>query len=161
MIFALYTGQRLGDLAKLRWTAIDLEAREIRLTTDKTGRHQKIPIRRPLMSFVRTLKKPSNLDSPLHPGADSLVSRQGKPGTLSRQFYDIMAVAGLVSERPHRKREGNDDSRRRTASDLTFHSFRHTLTSMLKNAGVSASIAEEIVGHDVTARKLAGGWNEL
>jgi len=148
VIFGLYTGQRLGDLARMRWTAIDLESKEIRLTTNKTGRHQKIPICRPLMAHIESLDKPIESDAPLHPEADTLVSRQGKPSTLSRQFHDIMSITGLVSKRPHRKRSGEDESKMRVASDLTFHSFRHTLTSMLKNAGVSASIAEEIVGHD-------------
>jgi integrase len=36
----------------------------------------------------------------------------------------------------------------RRMSDLTFRGLRHTLTSMLKNAGVSSSVAEDIVGHD-------------
>jgi integrase len=148
VLFGLYTGQRLGDLARLRWTAIDFTSKEIRFTTDKTDRNQKIPICKPLMSHIESLKKPERLDAPLHPEAFDLVTRQGKPSTLSRQFHDLMSKAGLVTKRPHRKLERDDESRRRVASDLTFHSFRHTLTSMLKNAGVSASIAEEIVGHD-------------
>lgn len=31
---------------------------------------------------------------------------------------------------------------------VSFHSLRHTTTSLLKNAGVSPAIAEEFVGHD-------------
>lgn len=148
VLFGLYTGQRLGDIARLRWTAVDLESKEIRFSTNKTDRHQKIPICGPLMTHIESLKKPDKPDAPLHPEADELVTQQGKPSTLSRQFHDIMSGAGLVSKRPHRKSNGEDDGRRRVASALTFHSFRHTLTSMLKNAGVSAAIAEEIVGHD-------------
>ena len=148
VLFALYTGQRLGDLARLRWTAIDLDSKEIRFSTDKTDRNQKIPICKPLMSHIGSLEKPEKSDVPLHPEAFDLVARQGKPSTLSRQFHDLMSKAELVIKRPHRKQEKEDKSRRRVASALTFHSFRHTLTSMLKNAGVSSSIAEEIVGHD-------------
>jgi integrase len=148
VLFGLYTGQRLGDLARLQWTAIDFESAEIRFTTDKTGRNQKIPICAPLMSHIKSLEMPKSSDTPLHPEAFDLVNRQGKPSTLSRQFHDLMSNAGLVTKRPHRKKEKDGDSRRRSASGLTYHSFRHTLTSMLKNAGVSASIAEEIVGHD-------------
>lgn len=148
VIFGLYTGQRLGDLARMSWAELDVEAMEIRLTTRKTGRHQKIPICKPLMSHIESLSRPVVASSPLHPESFDLITRQGKPSTLSRQFHDLMSKAGLVTKRPHRKQEKEDKSRRRIASDLTFHSFRHTLTSMLKNAGVSASIAEEIVGHD-------------
>lgn len=148
VLFGLYTGQRLGDLARMRWAAIDLVANEIRLTTRKTGRHQKIPICRPLRRFIDSLDRSVRSDAPVHPEADELVNKQGKPGTLSRQFHDLMAKAGLVSKRPHRKSGRESANNARRASELTFHSFRHTLTSMLKNAGVSASIAEEIVGHD-------------
>lgn len=148
VLFGLYTGQRLGDLARMKWAAIDLENNEIRFTTGKTGRHQKIPICKPLLTHIETLTKPAILNSPVHPESFDLVARQGKPSTLSRQFHDLMSKTGLVTKRPHRKQEKEDKSRRRAASDLTFHSFRHTLTSMLKNAGVSPAIAEEIVGHD-------------
>lgn len=43
--------------ARLSWDQIDLEAREIRLQTNKTGRHQKIPIPPPLMKHIKVLRK--------------------------------------------------------------------------------------------------------
>lgn len=42
--FGLYTGQRLGNLARLRWSQIDLESDEIRLTTGKTNKRLLLPI---------------------------------------------------------------------------------------------------------------------
>lgn len=148
VVFGLYTGQRLGDLARLVWSEVDLDSREVRFTTRKTGRHQKIPICEPLLRHVRSLPTPVNPGVPVHPEAYDLVASQGKASTLSRQFHDIMSKAGLVAKRPHRKGDRAEGNRMRAPSDLTVHSFRHTLTSMLKNAGVSASVAEEIVGHD-------------
>ena len=148
ILFGLYTGQRLGDLARMRWSAVDLESMEIRFATRKTGRNQKIPICRPLLMHIESLDFRGKLQDPIHPRAFELQETQGKPSTLSRQFHDLMSKVGLVSKRPHRKKQREESNRRRVASDLTFHSFRHTLSSMLKNAGVSASIAEEIVGHD-------------
>src|SRR5262249_35034498 len=38
ILFGLYTGQRLGDLARLTWENIDLQRDEIRFVTSKTGR---------------------------------------------------------------------------------------------------------------------------
>jgi integrase len=46
--FGLYTGQRLGDLARLTWSQIYLERDEIRLTTRKTDKQLLIPIALPL-----------------------------------------------------------------------------------------------------------------
>jgi integrase len=42
--FGFYTGQRLGDLAVLRWSNIDLAKDEIRFVTAKTGRRMIIPL---------------------------------------------------------------------------------------------------------------------
>jgi integrase len=39
-------------------------------------------------------------------------------------------------------------SRTREASELSFHSLRHSAVTMLKAAGVSDFIAREIVGHE-------------
>jgi len=148
VMFGLYTGQRLGDLASLRWHDVDLTAGEIRFTTRKTGRAQKIPIAPALKKHIARLERPARPNTPVHPDARKSVEVQkGSVSTLSRQFHDAMAKAGLVPKRMHRKREDKIESKR-NMSDLTFHGLRHTLTSMLKNAGVSSAVAEEIVGHD-------------
>ena len=42
--------------------------------------------------------------------------------------------------------------RERETSKISFHSLRHTTTSLRKNAGVSPAIAEEFVGHGPTSR---------
>jgi integrase len=52
--FGLYTGQRLADLAALRWTQIDLERDEIRLATRKTAKSCLFRLRRP---YTNTWKR--------------------------------------------------------------------------------------------------------
>ena len=42
-------------------------------------------------------------------------------------------------------------SRRRKVNEISFHSLRHTATSLLKRAGVSESVAMDIIGHDSAA----------
>ena len=74
----------------------------------------------------------------------------GGSGTLSRQFGEILARAGLVTRKPHRK-TGKGRDARRTSGGLSFHCLRHTATSLLKNAGVSDVVAREIIGHDSEA----------
>lgn len=149
ILFGLYTGQRLGDLATLKWEQIDIKNKEILLTTRKTLRHQKIPICSPLLSHIKSLPKPSTQVEPVHPKAESIFVSQGRSGMLSRQFYELLAKAGLVAKKSHHhKGKSGGRSARHTLSRITFHSLRHTTTSLLKNAGVSPSIAEEFVGHD-------------
>jgi integrase len=38
ILFGLCTGQRLGDIATLRWNDLDLARGELRLSTRKTGK---------------------------------------------------------------------------------------------------------------------------
>jgi integrase len=149
ILFGLYTGQRLGDLARLTWANVDLRQKEISLSTSKTGRQQIIPFAPALLRHIKTLPPGENLSQPLHPHAYASVQRSGKVGTLSRQFYELMAMAGLVPAKRHRAAEGsNGRSGVRRVSEISFHSFRHTATSLMKNAGVSPAIVQDIVGHE-------------
>ena len=48
ILFGLYTGQRLADVATLRWSNVDLVKGEIRLRTRKTDKVMILPIAAPL-----------------------------------------------------------------------------------------------------------------
>ena len=61
-----------------------------------------------------------------------------------------MVTAKIVEARPHVK-SGDGRAAKRAASVLSFHSLRHTATSMLKNAGVSDSVTMDIIGHESAA----------
>ena len=54
IVFGLYTGQRLGDLASLTWANVDLQRGEIRLVTRKTGKTLNLPIAAPLRKHLAT-----------------------------------------------------------------------------------------------------------
>ena len=89
-------------------------------------------------------------NAPVHPVAARTLDKgkgDGKVNQLSRQFGELLARAGLREARSHAKRTDRT-SERREANALSFHSLRHTATSMMKNAGVSASIVQDIIGHD-------------
>jgi integrase len=149
ILFGLYTGQRLGDIARMQWDQVDLDAGEVRFQTSKTGRFQKIPIPPPLLKHIKSLPKPAHGQVPLHEQAEEITVTQGKTGSLSIQFHKIMSDAGIVEKKKHRKKKAEPDGKvHRAESRVSFHSLRHTTTSLLKNAGVSPAIAEEFVGHD-------------
>ena len=61
-----------------------------------------------------------------------------------------LVQAGLAKPRTH-KATGKGRSASRTISELSFHSLRHTATSLLKNSGVSDAVARDIIGHDSEA----------
>jgi integrase len=152
VMFGLYTGQRLGDLAGLTWDNIDTTNGELLIITGKTDRSMSIPLAVPLANHISTMPAGDKPGAPLFTGIHATLKASGT-GTLSRQFYEILATAGLVKAKTHKIVKGTGKGRdaRRTSGGLSFHCLRHTATSLLKNAGVSDVVAREIIGHDSEA----------
>lgn len=144
----LYLGQRLGDLAILTGRKVDLVEKLVSFRSQKTGRDMVIPIAEPLLAELRRLypKKP---DDPIFPKA-YVTKREsdGESRRLSADFHKLLVKADLVKERPKDKNSGRGHSVRRTVSPLSFHSLRHTATTMLKKAGVPESVVRDIIGHE-------------
>ncbi|MGA8655133.1 MAG: site-specific integrase [Chthoniobacterales bacterium] len=147
ILFGLYTGQRLADVATVRWGNVDLVRGEIRLTTRKTDKVMILPIAAPLRRYLEGLPSTDDLSTPLHPRAFAVVERQGKSGGLSRQFIDLLADAGIREKQAHRSR-GIGRSAQRQAAGLSFHSLRRTATTLLHEAGVPAAVVQSLIGHD-------------
>jgi integrase len=122
ILFGLYTGQRLADVATLTWDHVDLSRNEIRLKTRKTAKRLTIPIAAPLRTHLDSLAVAGECGSPIHRRAFGTMRRQGKSGNLSNQFSDILAKPGLRQKAPHKGRGA-----RITSYELRFHSLRHYL----------------------------------
>jgi integrase len=150
ILFGLYSGQRLGDIATLKWNNIDLVHRELRLSTRKTDKTMILPLAEPLRKHIALLSQPGHPLSPIHPNAFDLVERQRKTGHLSNQFADLLAAAGLRPSRNH-KSTGKGRGSRRDVQPLSFHSLRRTATTLLHEAGVPAAVARALIGHDSEA----------
>jgi integrase len=147
-----FTGQRLKDVAMLTWANVDLERKEIRLATSKTGRRQVVPIAKPLLEFLERLPAGDNPRAPLFPTAAPLALRAGGTSMLSQQFHGLMVAAGLVPARPAKHRSSGRGRRAaRELNDVSFHSMRHTATSLFKALGVSESVTRDIIGHESAA----------
>jgi integrase len=232
VLFGLYTGQRLGDLARLTWGNIDLAGDHgrgvLRLVTGKTHRSQSIPLHSALREYLLELNAGTHPSTALFPRAAAAVAAAGgKTGTLSNQFANVLAAAGLREKASHLStREGRAQVLARVygvavltlqrwiavgdaAGDtcpvahpvalvswwarvkkrppsagilaaasrypagvpdvpsevigrggagmkkevvrVSFHSLRHTATSMLKAAGIAASVVMDLIGHDDAA----------
>ena len=151
--FGLYSGQRLGDLARLTWSNVDLDRDEIRFVSRKTGRTMIIPIAPQLREEIENhLPAGDDPHQPLHPRAFASVGSSGAVKTLSRQFRELLADAGLVQKKAHRTTEaapGRDGPRE--LSQISFHSLRHTATSLMKNSGVNAAVVMDLIGHESAA----------
>jgi integrase len=154
VLAGLYTGQRLSDLALLRWENVDLARSEIALTTRKTNRRVLIPIAAPLLDHLLKIPASDDAKAFVFPRAAAQLkrSREEHSGGLSNQFREILFSAGLVQRRSHKKaKDGGGRAARRRSSEISFHSLRHTATSLLKSAGVPQSVVMDIVGHESKA----------
>jgi integrase len=143
VLFGLYLGQRLADIATLDWSAIDRKRNEIRITTGKTGKLLILPLAKPLRRHIQTLP---NGTGPVHPRACAIVGSHGRTAQLSNQFTEILARASLRAHQSHQSR-GIGREGKRASSALSFHSLRHTTVSMLRDAGVPQSVAMGFAGH--------------
>src|SRR5436190_3814656 len=71
VLFGLYIGQRLGDLARLTWRSINLETGEIAFTAGKTGRRIVLPLMPPLIDYLSELPSSDNPDAFIFPRSAS------------------------------------------------------------------------------------------
>jgi integrase len=142
VLFGLYLGQRLGDLAKLTWRAVNFETGDIAFTTRKTGRR----IVQPLVDYLSALPASDNPNAYIFPNS----AKHKRTASLSNQFREILVDAGLVEPREY-KTTKKGRSHAREASEISFHSLRHSTVTMLKASGLSDVFAREIVGHESAA----------
>ena len=151
MIFTgLYSGgQRLGDICTLRVRQIDLAGGVVHFTTDKTGRQVEAPIVAPWRADLAKRVKRKAAEAYVFPrAARTHTMADGRPVDVSKSFRRLLHKIGLA---PKVGPRAGAIKGRRVAQAYSFHSFRHTATSMLKNAGVSDSVTRDIVGHESVA----------
>ena len=140
ILTAFYIGARLSDVANLRWQNVDLvsEIKTIRFHPRKGGGEVVTVVHPALEDYLLSLAAPKSDDAFLFP---SLAQRNA--GTLSNLFRKIMDRAH-VEHREVRKRIAKGG---RSVSALSFHSLRHSFSSILANAGVSEERRMALTGH--------------
>jgi integrase len=140
ILLAFYTGQRLLDCANLRWRDVDLvsDIKTIRFAVRKTGAEVITVVHPALEDFLLSLPTAKSDDEYVFP---MLAGRRASP--LSKQFGELIALAnierGVIRERT--------TFGGRSVSSLSFHSLRHSFSSLLANAGVSEERRMALVGH--------------
>jgi len=146
-----YTGQRLGDLVRLRWCDIDTANYRIQFQTSKTGRVVLIPLEKYVLDRLVGPRKNAPPDAPLFPKAFAEIQKaNGDTRRLSGQFYELLVKCSLAEKRA-KANTGKGHTARRKTNPLSFHCLRHTTTSELKNTGATDAIAGDIVGFDTEA----------
>ena len=137
---ARYTGQREMDIFNLTWEQIDLSGDgKIEFHIQKTknrGRYKHI------QPFI--FQRLRNYLNSLPDKHGRLFKFKKKQSTLSTEFHDILLRLQIV-KKP--EPESQPIGKRKHKSDLTFHSFRKTLSHDMKEMGYSADFRAEFIGH--------------
>lgn len=135
-LLGIFTGSRISELAQLQVADIDTDSviPQVSITDEGTGQQVKtdssirsLPIHSELIS-LGFLEYVSDMRSAGHTRLFPLIKmRAGKPGAFFSRWFN------------ENKPEGLPD----------FHSFRHTVRSVLAEAGVSEPVMDRITGHKV------------
>lgn len=152
VLFAYYTGQRLGDIVTLKWDDFDgihdSSTAVLKLVSKKQDRVTRIPLSAPLFAWLGKVKAVRTPKYPIfHDANESFKKNNNKTAALSKQFRAILVQLGYVEKRERKMFEKGRHAARKL-DPLSFHSFRHSLTSHLHEIGAEAGVVQDIVGHD-------------
>jgi integrase len=140
---AYYCAMRLGDATGMTWGAIDFEKKTLTFTPRKTRRKSPKPITLPihpaLMDHLLGLSLPEDPAALITPE----LQRLGTNWTSRIFTAKILPLAGIDPKRT----DPGSDNKGRKVSQLSFHSFRHSLASHLAAAGVTPELRMKITGH--------------
>jgi integrase len=146
VLMGLFTGARLSDVVNMTWDAVDLPEKTIRFVPRKTRRKTRgkavtVPMHPQLEAYLLNLPSPDRGTASVFPALAGRTS--GGNRGLSNTFRKLLEEAGIPRElcRPSKGKTG------RAVSKLTFHSLRHSFTSLMANDGTSQEIRRRLVGH--------------
>lgn len=147
VMLGAYTGQRLGDIVCLKWG--DLSQSGTSFISRKTGRAMSIPVVHPMaLQWLKANAGTHERTAPLFPQSfATFVKNRNKVAALSKQFRTLLASLGYATKR-ERMGHGNGRNAVRCCCPLSFHSFRHYLTTELYRIGVPGAVVRDIIGHD-------------
>lgn len=119
---AIYTGMRAGELAALRWDAVDLDRRLITVCQSftnptKAGYVRYVPVLDPLLPLLRDWREKNPLELIFPSKAGTMLQPSAR--VFQEHLHDVLIAAGL---NPIKLDE-------REVPYLTFHGLRHTWAS--------------------------------
>ena len=140
LTIAAFTGFRMGDCMQLDWAVVDMEKRIIIITPKKTRRENitvKLPMHETLHASLSEIPREQR-EGAILPNI-SKMSTGGSRG-MSTMFVKLMSEAGVSRGNCH-------DSAGRKLWERSFHSYRHTFTKFLVDAGIPPEIRMKLTGH--------------
>jgi integrase len=147
ILFAYSTGARLGDVANLKWSDLDVANGIVVFREQKTGSRATLGLIPEFLDWLPRAADPAPgsgqgaADGPVFP---TLAGRplNGAHG-LSASFTKLLDKAG-IEKRLSRVGQGGKS---RSVRALTFHSFRHTVATAVFNQAALREITRRVTNH--------------
>lgn len=144
-----YTGQRLGDIVSWRWSNVGESV--LAFTSRKTKRRMRVPLHPIVAAWISAHRGQDSNDKPIFPLSHAKFEKhRGNAARLSDEFHALLTSLNYAAKRTHHSR-GKGRNTTRAFSPLSFHSFRHFLTSQLHRSAVAPAIVRDIIGHESEA----------
>ena len=156
-LLALYTGARCGDLCLLKKHSVDMQGRIINFTPSKTihssGAKVQIPIAEALYIALFPFINDDTETSPyVLPHVAERYTRN--PAGIAKDTKRLLEAAGL-----HTVEQSHDPHRMLPVIRYSFHSFRHTFSTLAANRGVSIRTVQELLGH--SSEKMTAHYTHI
>ena len=125
VLLSLHTGMRYGEVASLRWDAInfDMSILTVHGVKAKSGRTRHIPLNSTALDLLQGWKDQSAADSCL-----VFTNKDGQPFDNVRSSWEKLLVKAQIK-------------------DFRWHDMRHTFASKLVMKGVDLNTVRELLGH--------------
>jgi integrase len=141
ILLAYGTGARLGDVARLRWSNLDVANGVVVFRQQKTREEAVIGLHPDFLDWLATRRVPENPEAPVFSSLAE-VRVKGEKG-LSNIFIGLLDKAGIEK----RLLRTGDQGRGRGVRALSFHSLRHTAASSVFNAAALKEITRRVTQH--------------
>jgi integrase len=145
VLFAVgaYTGLRLGDASTLKWCEVDLHRLQIKRVPNKVARRCPRPITIPIHPDLAHMLAdiPANERDKVFVLPETARVYNGPARScVARSIQKHFEACGIETNLPR-------ETGQRPIVSVGFHSLRHTLVSMMREANAPLSVVEALVGH--------------
>ena len=142
----IYCGLRLGDAVLLKWSNVDLIRKFVMVIPSKTARRAhgkvlKIPLHHSLLAMLAETPE-AERSGYVFPDLAALY--QHDDTILVKRIKKVFKECGIETMS---KVEG----RKKMATEVGFHSLRHSFVSLSANAGANLAAVQAVIGHSSPA----------
>lgn len=123
VLMSIHTGLRRGELFRLTWANVDLDAHVITVQpeTSKSGKVRRVPLNSTALAALHAWRSAAEPERLVFPG------RAGELTNTKRSWRRVLTAAGITAFR--------------------WHDMRHTFASRLVQKGVPLYVVSELMGH--------------